>query len=273
MSSANKPRAQDTPVQPNLSSLVARYLQRQSEAHAQGLAAADSGGDVFPYEAGPVQPIDAKPAWEEAIAVAKYYGVADARVLQAPPHWPQLVSASEPATALPFCLGNFPQLVRNFQALLQAKSLAELRPTGGRPVQAPALVDWARAASTAKQFPKVLLALGALRLANQFQAAHEIVGAGDGEVPAPWRAAWVNEKAALAWQSGKCEEALAMWKTMPPSVPVSFNLGMASLFCGRLGEAGAALQDSVSQLPETGAWHHLGRLYLTLLGERAASAS
>jgi hypothetical protein len=85
MSPTNKPRPQGTPVQPNLSSLLARYLDRQAAAHQDGLAAAEIG-EVVPYEVGPVQPIDARPAWEEAVAVAKQYGPVEQRS-GAPPQW------------------------------------------------------------------------------------------------------------------------------------------------------------------------------------------
>jgi hypothetical protein len=265
MSLANPPRPEGTPVQPALASLLSRYLQRQAEAHANGLADADAGGEVTPYEVGPVQPIAARPAWEEATAVAQCYGVSDARGWKAPPHWPHLVAAHEPAAALPFCVGNFPQLVRNFQQLSQTRNLAELRPTVGRPVQAPALVEWARKTAATKQFPGVVLALGALRLAGQFDAADELVRTCESSVPADWRAAWANEKAALAWQRGQVDEARAMWQALPASVPVLFNRGMAALFAGDSAEARTALTEAVGQLAESSAWHHLGRLYLTLV--------
>jgi hypothetical protein len=263
MSPTNKPRPQGTPVQPNLSSLLARYLDRQASAHQDGLAAAEIG-EVVPYEVGPVQPIDARPAWDEAVAVAKQYGPVEQRSWQAPPQWSQLVAGHEPETALPFCVGNFPQLVRNFQALTQAAKLSDLRPSPSRPVQVPTLVDWAR---KAKQFPRVLQALGALRLAKHFDVADELIQANEGSVPPQWRAAWANEKAALAWQRGQFEEARAQWQAMTPTVPVLFNRGMAALFCGRPAEARAALTEAVAQLPDTGAWHHLGRLYLTMISE------
>src|SRR5580700_5272476 len=136
MSPTHNPRPQGTPVQPNLSSLLARYLDRQASAHNDGLAAAEIG-EVVPYEVGPVQPIDARPAWEESVAVAKWYAPVEPRSWQAPPQWSQLVAAHEPATALPFCVGNFPQLVRNFQALTQAANVSDLRPSAGRPVPVP----------------------------------------------------------------------------------------------------------------------------------------
>jgi hypothetical protein len=264
MSPNKQPHPQGTPVQPKLSSLLARYLERQAAAHGDGLAAAEVG-EVVPYEVGPVQPIEARPAWEEAIAVARFYGPGETRSLQAPPQWSQLVAAHEPETALPFCLGNFPQLVRNFQALTQAKDLADLRPTAGRPVQVATLLDWARKAAGSNQFSRVVTALGALRLAKHFDAADELIKAHDASVPPAWRAAWGNEKAALAWQRGRFEEARAQWQALPESVPVLFNRGMAALFCGRPAEARAALTQAVAQLPDTGAWHHLGQLYLSMM--------
>jgi hypothetical protein len=87
----------------------------------------------------------------------------------------------------------------------------------------------------------------------------------DSSVPPAWRAAWANEKAALAWQRGRFEEARSQWQALPDSVPVLFNRGMAALFCGHPDEARAALTDAVAQLPDTGAWHHLGRLYLSMM--------
>jgi tetratricopeptide (TPR) repeat protein len=263
--SENKSRQAAIPQQPNLSSLLARYLQRQAEAHADGLAAADATGEVVPHEVGPVQPIDARPAWEEAVAVMTFYGPGEQKLLQPPPQWPHLVAAHEPETALPFCLGNFPQLVRNYQALMQTKNLLELRPTATGPVHADELVGWAKQDLAGKQMPRLLLALGTLRLAKQFDAADEIVRANEAGIPAEWRAAWGNEKAALAWQRGQFDNAQAIWQALPPSVPVLFNRGMAALFCGRPAEAQTALTDAVKQLPDSGAWHHLGQLYLTLL--------
>jgi tetratricopeptide (TPR) repeat protein len=257
-----------TAGQPSLSSLLARYVERQKEAQELGLAVADDGAEVVPHEVGPVQPIDARLAWDEAVAVMAFYVPAAKRAWQAPPQWPHLVNAHEPAAALAFCAGNFPQLVRNFQALTQTKNFAELRPGAGRPVHAPPLVEWASQPAAQLEFPRTILALGALRLASQFVAAEAVVSAADNHVPAQWREAWANEKAALAWQRGQCEEARAQWEKLPASVPVLFNRGMSALFCGQPAAARAALEEAVDQLPDSGAWHHLGRLYLAMLGEK-----
>src|SRR5260370_33250371 len=84
MSPTNNPRPQGTPVQPKLSSLLARYLDRQASAHNDGLAAAEIG-EVVPYEVGPVQPNDARPAWEESVAGGQRDSPRAPRCPRAPP--------------------------------------------------------------------------------------------------------------------------------------------------------------------------------------------
>lgn len=251
-----------TPVQPKLDELMARYLQRQAEAHQAGLASFDPG-EVTPYEAGPVQPIDAKMAWDEAIKAVEVLTSTKAK-MQAPPGWATLVAGHEPAVALAFCVGNFPQLVRNFHMILQKANLEDLRPQAGRPTTVPGLEDWARETAAKGKYPQVLLALGALRLAKQFDQADRFIADNDAAIPEDWRAAWENEKAALAWHRGEPEKARDMWHRQEASLPVLFNRGMADLFLGRAEAGRQAMKDAVAALPESGAWHHLARLYLTL---------
>jgi len=188
----------------------------------------------------------------------------DGSKLQPPPDWPMLVSSQEPAAALAFAVGNFPQLVRHVQPLLHAKNLSELRPSAGRSIPTPALLTWAAQVSKKKQYPEMLLALGALRLARQFDKAEEILAKQRGHVPQQWQEALSNEEAALAWHSGKGEEALKMWQKQPESMPVLFNRGMALLFLGKAADARTALTAAIAKLPEDSAWHHLAHLYLAL---------
>src|ERR1043166_2583991 len=99
----------ETPVQPNLNDLLTRYLAKQAEAQAAGIATYDQ--EVTPYEVGPVQPLDPKLAWDEALAAI---GSAQLERQQVPPHWSSLVAGHESLVAIAFCTGNFPQLMRNF---------------------------------------------------------------------------------------------------------------------------------------------------------------
>ncbi len=253
--------------QPSLSDLMSRYLQKQSEAHATGLAEVGRG-DVRPFDAGPVQPIDAKPAWQEAVTVAGFLAPNNQQEWQAPPGWPQLVASQEPLFDLAFSLGNFPQLVRNLQPLMQTANAQELREMGSNQnLDVPALAHWAQEAFCRKQFPQILMALGSLRLARQFDLARELLSSWKGEIPQEWQILWDNEKAALAWHRGQGEAARKMWTQMPASPPVLFNRGMAALFLNDKSEAYNYLTQAARQLPETSAWHHLARLYLTLAAE------
>jgi tetratricopeptide (TPR) repeat protein len=243
---------------------MARYLRQRAEAQAAGFATPDSA-EVVPFEAAPVQPVDPRLAWQEAIAVVSILQpAADTSTWQAPSDWATLVNSHEPAVALAFCLGNFPQLVRNLQPLLQGTLAAKLRPVVGRPLPVPALLSWVDEAAAQNDPARLLLAVAALRLARHFDRAAQLLQAHASNVPAEWKAAWTNEEAALAWHRGKAQEALRLWQQQPASVPVLFNRGMAALFLDQPAEARASLAKAVAQLPEDSAWHHLGRLYLAL---------
>ncbi len=54
----------------NITELFAKYLQDQLAARAAGFADADDMGEVIPHEAGPVQPVDPRLAWDGAVEAA-----------------------------------------------------------------------------------------------------------------------------------------------------------------------------------------------------------
>src|SRR4051794_31193246 len=92
-----------TTAQPDIAALMARYLGRQSAAHAIGLAAVGPG-EVEPYEAVPVQAVDPRHAWDEASAVlAQFEG--PGKTGKAPADWPQLVAAQPSHAGLAFAAG------------------------------------------------------------------------------------------------------------------------------------------------------------------------
>jgi tetratricopeptide (TPR) repeat protein len=240
---------------------MARYLQQRSEARAAGLVSDEAAGEVEPFEAAPVQTVDPRLAWDETLAALRYFGKADTSAIKAPPDWPLLVASQEPAVALAFVVGNFPQLVRHVQPLLHTGKRAAMRPTGGRAISVPALQTWAGEQTS---YPAVLLALGSLRLARQFEQAGALLEKSCATVSATWRAALANEEAALAWHAGKVDEALKLWNKMEDCVPVLFNRGMAALFMDMRADAAKAFKKVVRELPEESAWHHLAQLYLAL---------
>src|SRR5262245_24519790 len=96
------------PAIPPLAHLLDQSLPRQATACADGLGAGDTTREVVPFEAAAVQPIDPRLAWNEALAaVHSFPPDTNAPSGQAPPDWPALVQAHEPAAALAFALGNF----------------------------------------------------------------------------------------------------------------------------------------------------------------------
>jgi hypothetical protein len=250
------------PVPPPLGNLLARYLDQRAVDQAEGLTAPDLGGEVVPFDAAPVQTVDARLAWQEATAVLN--ATVPAKTLNVPPEWPLVVLGQEPVVALAFAAGNFPQMVRQFQPMLHQGKLGELRTPAGRPIPAPALTVWAEQTLAKKVYPQAILALGALRLARHFDRADELAQQHRAEVPPAWRAAYANEEAALLWHRGRAEPAADLWNAQPESVAVLFNRGMAALFLDRPAAALASLTRAAEALPETGAWFHLAQLYLTL---------
>ncbi len=242
-----------------LSELFTQYVRNQAAAREQGLGFADTLGEVIPHDTTPVQPVDPALAWKDAVAAAG----AARQTWGVPADWPQLVASQDPAVAIAFALGNFPQLVRNLQPLLTGGDLTNVRDAINRPPSQPALLDWA---ATVKDYPQKLLAAGVLRLARHFDRAAEMLRGND--IPAEWQAMRANEEAALLWHRGRFEDAAKAWAAQEASVPVLFNRGMAALFLGREADAHAALTEATAQLPETNAWHHLGRLYLALADAR-----
>jgi hypothetical protein len=238
----------------SVSDLFARYLERRIDAHAHGVGHAAPGEDATPFDAVPVQPVDPRLAWAEALAAGGFPA-------EAPPDWPALVQLQQPAVAIAFCLGNYPQLVRELHPLLTGEAVASRQPPP-RPLPLPALLTWAGQVSDE---PLRYLAAGVARLANHFDLAENLLA-----IPptSPWQALHANEAAALAWHRGDGPRALKMWRELPDSGPVLFNRGMAALFLGEADSARTAIDSVLEQLSETSPWYHLAGVYRALAASR-----
>jgi hypothetical protein len=258
------------PVPPQLTDLMARYLQGQVIAHQDGMVVPDQLGEVVPFDAAPTQPIDPRLAWDEALLAIRCFSAGvEVRSLSAPPDWPALTAMRESEIALAFSSGNFPQMVRNLQPLLQPGGPMGIdRPSENLAIPA-TLRGWVETVTRGGEYPSLILAAGVLRLTRQFDAATDLLDRHNARVPAEWQSAWANEKAALAWHRGQLDQAAALWASQPESVPVVFNRGMAALFLGKPVDACFALTQAARQLPENSGWHHLSRLYLALAEMRA----
>jgi hypothetical protein len=229
--------------QPSLEDLMVRFLAARSDAASA--AVEPSEGEVEPHEVAAGFRVDPRAAWTDATI-----GNTTAPV-QLPPDWATLVNQPTSAFAVPMAAGNFPQRVRDLQPLLTKFNPGALRPSG---TETPlpglsGLRTWVRKNAATQP----ALAAGLARLIGDFDTAAELLPADS-----------ANERAALLWQRGRCEEAAATWTALPDAPAVLFNRGMALLFLGKMAEAKSALRKAVTALPETSGWNALARLYLAV---------
>jgi hypothetical protein len=253
-----------TPITPpTLATLTAGFLSRTQDAETLA-AAADALGDVQPHEVSVGYRAEPRLAWQESLEVLAAFGV-KASPIPAPGVWGGLVVRQDGLAALPFALANYPQRVRDLGTLLQTPDLGDLLPEAAE--QSPVstgLLKWGTKHVHAGELPHALIAAANYRAARDFDRAAETLTALKATVGPEWQPVLANEEAALAWHRGEYAKAANRWASLPDSVPVRFNRGMAALFLGRPAEARDHLKAAVAGLAETSAWHHLASLYLTL---------
>jgi len=254
----------NTPITPpTLADLMLRFVNRPVDA-ASIEAEAGALGEVQPHEVSVGFRADPRLAWNEGLAVLSALGLSERIKAVAPAEWSAVVVRHDSMSAQPFALAGYPQRVRDLTALLQAKDLTSLRPNGEGQTASASLRNWAHKQTEKNDPALTLLAAAVLRAANDFERAEAILLELGKQVPETLRPALINEEAALIWQRGQAEKALALWESLPETPAVLFNRGMALLFVGETNKARAALEKAIAQLPETDGWHHLGSLYLAL---------
>jgi len=249
----------NAPKPPSLNDLMLQFVNRPVTAESIE-AEIGAMGDVAPHEVAVGFRIEPRLAWQEALAVATLLGVKMSGAT-APSEWSALVVRQESTAALPMALGHYPQQVRDLTALLQTADLSKLRPTCiQRPASMP-LNSWVKKQNDVSSR---LLAVALLRASDDLSAASALLESFRGELKGEWQALADNEAAAIAWQSGDVNGAVAIWKQLPESTVTQFNLGMAALFTNEPARAIGLLRRCVASIPESDAWHHLASLYLSL---------
>ena len=239
----------NTPSQPTLEDLMVRFFATRSDAASAAVELGES--EVEPYEVAAGFRVDSRAAWLDATATHTTGGNAPPPAVP-PTEWAALVAQPAAAFAVPMAAGHFPQRVKDLQPLLAKFNPAELRPSGSQ-TPTPGLVGlrtWI--AKNGSAHPTV--AAGIARTLGDFDTAEKLLAGTNTD----------NERAALLWQRGRCDEALAHWDAATESPAVLFNRGMARLFLGRAVEARASLQKAVDVIPDAIGWHALARLYLAV---------
>ena len=253
---------------PTIAELTASFLRRTNDAETL-TAAADALGEVQPHEVTVGYRAEPRLAWQESLQVLMAFGrMADS--IPAPAEWGSLVARQDGASALPFALANYPQRVRDLGNLLQTGDLRQLlssAPANGQ--VSSGLLRWGTRHLESAELPHVLIVAATYRSAGDYDRAAETLMQLKAIVAGEWLPVLANEEAALLWHRGEYQAAADLWSSLPDSVPVRFNRGMAELFLGRPIEARQHLQAAVAGLPDSSAWHHLASLYLTLADIRA----
>jgi hypothetical protein len=255
-------RTPNSSAQPTLAELMVRFLATRSDAAAAAVEPAE--GEVEPYEVAAGFRVDPRAAWTDALVGLN--PTAGSPKTPLPADWASVVAQPTPACAVAMAAGNFPQRVRDLQPLLARFNPAELRPSG-HPVPSQGLSGlrtWIVRETKKRQPQSSLLAAGVARVIGETEWAEELLNDAEPLCGGDLRAAWENERAALLWESGRCEEALAAWDRLPETPAVVFNRGMANLFLGNSKEARAALARAVEMVPEENGWNALARLYQTV---------
>jgi tetratricopeptide (TPR) repeat protein len=258
------PRERVHSSQPLLAELFRKYLQDKMEAHGAGFEALESPADVVPYSAAIAQPIDSKLAWTEARSALTYLtSSGDSSSWAAPPDWSNLVSSQMGATAIPFCLGNYPQLVQDFGGLIDE---GFLRPSVSIAAFSfsPKMEPWLSSAGWQSNSPNPLMTAAVLRLGGHLDRAEEMLSDHKKTMPKEFQAASSNETAALAWHGGRLDEAAKLWAGQEETAPIMFNRGLVALAMGQIDKAQGHLSQAIKDLPEDDAWHHLAGVYLAL---------
>jgi tetratricopeptide (TPR) repeat protein len=255
--------SQTPTTHPTISALTAGFLGRTEDAETLA-SAADALGDVQPHEVAVGYRAEPRLAWQESMEVLAAFGLA-ASPIPAPGDWGSLVARQDGSAALPFALANYPQRVRDLGTLLQAKSLSDLLPAAPESAEvSTGLLKWGVRHTQDGSLPHALIAAANYRAARDFNRAEATLASLKGSVAAEWQPVLANEEAALLWHRGEYAKAARVWASLPESVPVRFNRGMASLFLGNAAEAREHLKAAIAGLAESNAWHHLASLYLAL---------
>jgi hypothetical protein len=249
-------------AQPSLDALMTRFLA----ARATGTAEASDTGEVVPHEvAGGFRP-SANLTWEEALTVFRLFGV-EAEQLPCPADWAAFAALESHAVAVPLAAGLFPQRVRQVPTL-----------TGEHPAEPTVTVagfaglrGWLLKALRSQSATTLLVAAGVAAGLGDWAEADAALQRAEPLCTGAWRAAWLNQRAALEWLRGRRVEAVDAWAQVDAETVVAFNRGMADLFAGQPTGASAALERAASHLPESSGWCHLAKLYQSLTRARTAN--
>jgi tetratricopeptide (TPR) repeat protein len=257
---------------PSLSELLARFVQRQAASGTEVLEETEETGEVVLHQPSGLLGPDARTVLADALETASALLAAkDADSFRAngfrpPAEWSSLVRMQETHVGIPFCIGNFPQLVRDVTPLLGAVRLEQLLPQQPAAMDLSSLLTWTEERLAKKRLAEAVFGAALLRLGGQFEMAGDMLHRVRKQATGSWDALLRNEESALAWHRSDLRQAARGWAEHPQqdSPVILFNRGLTAMGLGQAAEATSLLNKAIAALPEKSAWHHLARLYRAL---------
>jgi hypothetical protein len=248
--------------------LFLNYLKQRSAVATTEPIARES--EVEPHQAAVLAVVDSRQAFSDALAAAEWLlgrqGTSVLRDIQMPPGWDSLVHQHDSVVAVPFCMGYYPQMLRDVSPILAKRRPSSLLTGTAKPQPMNDVVAWGTSMLRKQKWAEALVAAAALRMCGQSNAARDMLDQIRKSAAVAWNAVLLNEEAALAWAGGDLRKAGDLWAKHPQAdmPPILFNRGLVALFTDRPRDAESLLRQAADKLPETSAWHHLGQLYLAL---------
>jgi len=247
---------------PRMDDLLASFLARQSAAISSG-AESSTGSDVEAYAAVATEAVDPRLAWDGATESLRYFAPGLKLPTKLPSSWSAIASSLPACNFLPMAAGQFPQLVRDLNSVLE---MSPLKIADG--LDSPEVKRFVQFSAASQEPALWFVAVGVARLTRDFDLAQRVLSAKGSLIPAELEHAWSNELAVLNWEQEQPEKAVSIWNSLPESAPVLFNLGIAEMHNQKTHLAVSHFKRAAAMIRESSGWHHLAQLYLAVAESR-----
>ncbi|HMP15427.1 MAG TPA: hypothetical protein PKD72_00255 [Gemmatales bacterium] len=209
--------------------------------------------EVELYQAQPALGIDLHLTWYEALLPGMILSESDIQTYLRPPSAWYLARQISWKSPFPCCLGFAPQFLQDLDCILQDES------NFFQQAIVPARLGQLEQTLEVKSvYAKLALA----RLHGDYEAAHHLVDQLEGE-----ELQW-NERGAQLWLEGNPSEAMRFWsRSSSVQAGGEFNPGLGYAHASEVEHARQSFQRAALGFDETTGWHHLCRLYLSILND------
>ncbi len=229
----------------------------------------ESVGVVELHDSGVPFLADAGLAWQEITKMLQltlpkieaYPNTSSLIQITSPKEWQRLVYRQPPILFLPMAFGNYPQRVRELTKLISSTSFSTQNEIQESIPCSSGLKEWVKEQLKKEDFPISLMTIGVVRSSGDFDYALELLKEISSNIRPELESLYQNELASTYWHQGKHDLAISIWRGLPKSIAVSFNLGLANLAGKNYSEAVLAFEEVIKNLEDNSSWKHLAAMY------------